>query len=324
MLYEVRILEIALNSTAGKKWGNVAVGVKKALQGRGKGRIPGPGVYIGPSILRQTPSTGSGAGGTKALRQAQGPGTGALRALRQAQGPTGAPGTGRRSGAIGLHRVDHREDVLDGGAGLGVMTGAADVTAALAQRVEAVAGLLGHFSSGSVRQDALVLDSSVEDKVLPKPLLEPCSVYTGADVLDRVKDVNPAIYQPGDQGQDGAVCMVQDLLSVAVDQVAPVFQPALEECLPGLQRNQHGVLHAHVVADEHDIYIVTQFIQKPFEHHRLDGIYVVQRSIQEFRAGNGVHHCVLQSSHLAIDLEMRNPRPYGGEIPGARLTGQRL
>ena len=164
----------------------------------------------------------------------------------------------------------------------------------------------------------------MEDKVLSEPLLEPCGIHTGADVLDRVKDVNTTFYQPGNKGQDGAVGVVQDLLSVAVDQVTPVFQPALEECLPGLQRNQHGVLHSHVVADEHDINIVIQFLQKPFEHHRLDGIYVVQGSIQEFRTGNGVHHCILQSSHLAIDLEMRNPGPYGGEIPGARLPGQSL
>jgi hypothetical protein len=37
---DVQIIDITLYSRAGKRWGNVAVGVKKTLQGRGKGEFP--------------------------------------------------------------------------------------------------------------------------------------------------------------------------------------------------------------------------------------------------------------------------------------------
>ncbi len=47
-----------------------------------------------------------------------------------------------------------------------VVAGAADVTAALAQRLQAVEGLLPHFLGRAVGQDALVLDAAVEDQIL--------------------------------------------------------------------------------------------------------------------------------------------------------------
>ena len=167
------------------------------------------------------------------------------------------------------------------------MAGAADVAAALAEGVQAGIRLFHHFSDGAHRQDALVFYAAVEDEVLPELLLQPGGVHSGAHVLNGVEYVYAALYQLGNERQDRSVRMVQHLLAVAVDQVAPVLQPALEEGLPRFQRDEHGVLHPHVVADEYDVAIVVGWELMKTVDSKLGGDFLGRAAYYE-KEGKGI------------------------------------
>ena len=164
----------------------------------------------------------------------------------------------------------------------------------------------------------------MENKVLAEPLLQPRRVHAGADMLYGIENIDPALHQLRDQGKDSAISVVKHLLPVAVDQVAPVLQPGLEECLPRFEGDQQIPLHPHVVADEYDVNVIVQFLQEPLQHDCLDRVDAPDGGVEEFRVGYSVHQGILQATHLAIYLEMRDPRPDGGEVMLAGLPRQSL
>ena len=164
-----------------------------------------------------------------------------------------------------------------------------------------------YFLGLAVRKKILGIHAAAEGNLAFELGLQVIRLHAGRKCLDRMNGVHAGLDQKRDRIHDGTAGMIDDLCSIAVDDVDQSLGARNDEFLDQLGADHQASLAAHVVADQDCVDPALGRIQEDVEGFFVEGDDLFINIMNHLRLGYHVHKGRLHTKRGAEILEVAAP-----------------